>query len=97
MTAPATRRRIDRGASYVRFPPSRSADRSAAPDERPAPFPVGAYLTDGTRLFRAVRTLPGAGDGGAMLLEDCLTLELVVERAGDLADRDLRPVTPLSP
>lgn len=47
--------------------------RRRPPRQLQARFAPGAYLTDGKRLFRCVPS----EDPGAVLLEDCLTLEYI--------------------
>ena len=51
----------------------------------------GAYLTDGTRLFRCDRR-----DQGTVVLENCRTLELICCAFAELGQAELRLVVPMS-
>jgi DNA-directed RNA polymerase specialized sigma54-like protein len=59
----------------------RSLSTSAAGDAGPE---EGAYVTDGTRLFRVVQALDPPRGVATAVLEDCLTLELQSYAAADL-------------
>jgi hypothetical protein len=50
---------------------------------------MNAYLTDGTRLFRCVSC-----EGATALLENCLSLEVVVCSLNELAAAELHRVNP---
>jgi hypothetical protein len=52
----------------------------------------GAYVTDGTRLFRVVQRLDPHRGAAAAVLEDCLTLELLSYAAADLWEMGVRLV-----
>lgn len=58
------------------------------PDVSPAPWMRGAYLTDGTKLFRVVD-----GFGDALYLEDCANPEAMPQpyRAMELTELELVP------
>lgn len=62
------------------------------------PCPVGrlrqdSYITDGRRLFRCI-----VGEHGPMLmLEDCLTLELILCSFAELAETEMRIVKSAEP
>jgi hypothetical protein len=57
---------------------------------------AGAYVTDGTRLFRVVQRLDPLRGAAAAVLEDCLTLELRSYGAADLWEMGVRLVRPTS-
>ena len=52
----------------------------------------GAYVTDGTRLFRVVLRLDPHRGAATAVLEDCLTLELRSYAAADLWEMGVRLV-----
>ena len=55
-----------------------------------------AYLTDGFRLFRVIRGLPGSLEGNAVL-EDCRTLEESGYTAEEIWGMGLSVVRPAEP
>ena len=57
---------------------------------------AGACVTDGTRLFRVVRRIDPLRGAAAVVLEDCLTLELRSYAAADLWEMGVRLVRPPS-
>jgi hypothetical protein len=63
----------------------------------PRELPEGAYVTDGTSLFRVAHGSLDDGRGELLLeLEDCRTLELVLCPAHTLTRAGVRSVTPLA-
>lgn len=60
----------------------------------PLRLTAGAYLTDGTNLFRCVSVAPPAELERTALLEDCRTLDLIVFPLEDLRSASLRVVQP---
>jgi hypothetical protein len=67
----------------------KGSGRSADPSD---PVVAGAYVTDGSRLFRVMSRLdPPSGVFGAVL-EDCLTLDWRVYDSRELWHMALRPV-----
>jgi hypothetical protein len=58
---------------------------------------AGAYLTDGSVLFRVADTLVDKVGGNLFLeLEDCTTLEIVLCPARSVTELALHPITPAS-
>ncbi len=68
----------------------RSGPRSASPE----PLRAGAYLTDGSRLFRVVSQFAAVGEHVFASLEDCRTLEVQAYAPGELWAMELQPVEP---
>ena len=54
---------------------------------------TGAYLTDGTFLYRVVGSIAGGADQ-VVEIEDCYALDVVQVPIGELRTRRLRVVTP---
>jgi hypothetical protein len=65
----------------------RSSTAYAEPAELLRP---GAYLTDGSALFSVLGELPD--EPSLCLLEDCLTLEVLVVHVDDLLGSEVREV-----
>jgi hypothetical protein len=55
---------------------------------------TGIYVTDERNLFRCVSVAPTQESGATALLEDCLTLELLVIPLAELDSDKLRIVQP---
>jgi hypothetical protein len=55
---------------------------------------MGAYVTDGSNLFRCISVDDSRHPDAAALLEDCLSLEVLILPATEVAAADLRVVRP---
>jgi hypothetical protein len=54
----------------------------------------GSYVTDEKRLFRCLSRDPMAGADEMILLEECVTLEVIICAADELAAAHMRLVEP---
>jgi len=60
----------------------------------PSPLRSGDYLSDELSLFRCVSTGPAYDPDATALLEDCMTLELLVLPLEELGEGAIRLVRP---
>jgi hypothetical protein len=78
--------------SDVGMAPTHPRSGAWSSDETVSPS-TGAYLTDGTSLFRVADALSNRGEL-FLEIEDCGTLELILCPTRTLARLGLRPVVP---
>lgn len=73
--------------------PSDLESQPARPNEIAGQLVHNAYLTDGRRLFRCLESR----DGREIMLEDCLTLDLLLCQVEDIERSGIRLVRPGRP